>query len=307
VLAAREMGVDQAALAGRIMMVDAPESIIIAKVDGRSKVVVRTPLIEELVATIVANGIGVIMVDPFAETFVGDENSNSEVKWALVLWREIARRTGASLLLVHHTRKYAGGMAGDADAARGGGSIIGVVRILMTLFGMTEDEAMAMDVLDGERGNYVRLDDGKANYSKKGDPRWFEKQSHTLNNGTGLVPGDEVAVLVPWKPPGALDGVTMHDIGLALDTIDRGLLDENGAPSGRYYTLASNSANKERWAGKVLERMLGCSEKAAKDLLKKWHAENVLETFDYLCPMTRRMKTGVRSIPSNRPGKVVND
>jgi len=198
-------------------------------------------------------------------------------------------------------------MAGDADASRGGGALIGTARILSTLFTMTEDEALAMDVAADTRTSYVRYDDAKANHSKVEAVRWFEKRTITLNNGTGIFPGDDVGVLVPWRPPGALDGVTMHDIGLTLDAIDRGLLDEDGKPSGRFYTLSSTSSNKDRWAGKVLERMLGCSEKAAKDLLKKWHGENVLETFDYTCPMTRRMKTGVRSIPSNRPGTVTND
>ena len=305
VLAAREMGVEQTALTGRLLVVDAPESIIIAKVDGRSKVVVRTPLIEELVETIKVNRIGVIVVDPFAETFVGDENSNSEVKWALVLWREIARRTGASLLLVHHAKKYAGGMAGDADASRGGGSIIGIVRILMTLFSMTEDEAAGMDVPEGERSNYVRLDDGKANYSKKGDPRWFEKRSYTLNNSTGIIPGDEVAVLVPWAPPGAFDGFTVHDLNRALDVIDAGLLGTDGRPSGQFFTASAAGANAERWAGRVLTRELECSEQQAKNIIRVWLKNDVLEVFDYTDPLVRKTRKGTRSVLKNRPGKAV--
>ena len=159
--AAREMKADVAALEGRLFLAETPESIVIARMDNRSKSIVRTPLVEDLVKTIEQEGIGFVVADPFAETFEGDENSNSEVKWAGVLWREVARRTGCALMLVHHTRKYAGGMAGDADASRGGGALIGIARILSTLFAMTEEEAIAMAVPGDEEQDHARpaLDD----------------------------------------------------------------------------------------------------------------------------------------------------
>ena len=50
-------------------------------------------MIEQLRETIQLADIGVVVCDPFAETFEGDENSNSEVKWAGILWREVARKT----------------------------------------------------------------------------------------------------------------------------------------------------------------------------------------------------------------------
>ena len=263
-VAAEVMKIDQNELVDWVMLPDQLEIIVIARADNRTKTVVRTPLIEALVATIIAERIGVIVVDPFAETFEGDENSNSEVKWAGMLWREVARRTGCALMLVHHTRKYAGSMAGDADASRGGGALIGTARILGTLFVMTEDEAKAMNVSLDQRGDYVRYDDAKANHSRKGSVKWFEKRSVELGNSTAFLPGDDVGVLVPWQPPGALDGVSMHDIGLALDAIDRGTLDEDGRPTGQFYAAGMTGPTKERWVGKVLMRLLGSSEDGAK-------------------------------------------
>ena len=41
--AAKDMDVDQAALVGRIYLADAPETIVIAKMDYRTKWVIRTP------------------------------------------------------------------------------------------------------------------------------------------------------------------------------------------------------------------------------------------------------------------------
>ena len=233
--AAEEMKVKQEDLIDRVYLADAPESIVIAKMDNRSKAVIRTPLIDALVKTAEDMKIGVIFADPFAETFIGDENSNSEVKWAGILWREVARRSNTGLMVVHHTKKYAGSMAGNADASRGGGALIGTARIMSTLFTMSEAEAELFNVKVDDRLTYVRFDDAKSNQSKMGVAKWFEKKSITLNNGIGPIPGDDVGVLVPWNPPGLMDGIGMFDIGLVLDAIGRGVLDDDGQPTGRLW------------------------------------------------------------------------
>ena len=79
---ATEMKVSHPALANRLMLAETPENIVIAKRDSRIKSIVRTPLIENLVATVIHHNIGFLIVDPFAETFEADESNNSEVKWA---------------------------------------------------------------------------------------------------------------------------------------------------------------------------------------------------------------------------------
>jgi hypothetical protein len=304
VASARQMGVSHAALAGKLMLAETLENIVIAKMDARSKSVVRTPLVENLVATIQHHGIGFIVADPFAETFEGDENSNSEVKWAGVLWREVARRTGTALLLVHHTKKYAAAMAGDADASRGGGSMIGVARVLCTLFHMTEAEAQVMGIEPDERTSYVRFDDGKTNYSKRGMVRWFEKKTVTLGNSTGFVPGDEVGVLQPWKPASPTDGINIQILGMCWDRIDRGIEGNDGKPTGSYYGPTTTS--KERWVGNVVIDELGRNEDQAKQILKDWEKNRIIETFDYTDPVSRKPRKGVRCIAKNRPDKATS-
>jgi len=301
VASARQMGVSHTALAGKLLLAETPENIVIAKMDARSKSVVRTPLVENLVATIQHHGIGLIVADPFAETFEGDENSNSEVKWAGVLWREVARRTGAALLLVHHTKKYAAAMAGDADASRGGGSMIGIARVLCTLFNMTEAEAQVMGIEPDERTSYVRFDDGKTNYSKRGVVRWFEKKTVTLGNSTGFVAGDEVGVLHPWKPRGPTDGINIQILGMCWDRIDRGIEGNDGKPTGAYYSPVQQS--KERWVGNVVVDELGRSEEQAKQIIKHWEKTGIIEIFEYTDPVQRKPRRGVRCVAKNRPDK----
>ena len=218
-----------------------------------------------------------------------------------MLWREVARRTGCAILLVHHTKKYAGNMAGDADASRGGGSMIGIARSLCTLFDMTEMEAVVMGVPVEERFNYVRFDDGKTNYSKRGLVRWFEKKTLTLDNSTGFLPGDEVGVLAPWRPAGPTEGVSIQVLTLIWERIDRGLEDKAGLATGAYFS--PSQASKDRWVGNVVMEELNCDADRAKVILKEWEKQRIIETFDYLDPLQRKQRKGVHCIAANRPDK----
>jgi KaiC/GvpD/RAD55 family RecA-like ATPase len=300
------MGIDQSAIVDRILLADAPENIVIARTDPRSKAVIRSPLVESLIETITAEHIDVVVVDPFAETFEGDENSNSELKWAAVLWREIARRTNSAVSLVHHTRKYASGMSGDADAARGASALIGVARVVTTMFDMTEAEAEMFGILVDERRRYVRHDDAKANLSLvTGAARWFEKRSQEVGNQSIGNVGDEVGVLVPWSPPGLFDGVSIDTLNRALSIIDQGILDDDGRPTGKLY-----SPNKQgnRWAGTVLIETLGCDEKRAKDMLKAWLKPKDGERSGLLIEASfydgKQDRKGLRVDNAKRPGRV---
>ena len=108
--------------------------------------------------------------------------------------------------------------------------------------------------------------------------------------------------MVPWKPPGALDGISIHQINQALDAIDRGIVDDGGAPTGHFYTATAAGARNDRWAGHVLKRHFGCEDVAAKKLIKDWLERGVLEVTEYLDKRTRRALKGVVAPQKNRPG-----
>lgn len=61
-----------------------------------------TPALE---ATIVANQIDVVILDPWAVYFGGNENDKAEVQAALDLLRGISLRTGVAIVIVHHISK----------------------------------------------------------------------------------------------------------------------------------------------------------------------------------------------------------
>jgi KaiC/GvpD/RAD55 family RecA-like ATPase len=288
--ACKIMDVNPRHLIGRLFLADDPRSIVVAKTT-REKVVIATPLADAIKQTVEANGIGVVIVDPFAETFEGDENSNSEVKWAAAIWRAVARDCRCSVMLVHHTPKYAKGMAGDADAARGAGALVNSARIVSTLFTMTDEEGALFGIKPDQSHKYVRFDDAKANLTLiTGKARWFEKISHDLPNG------DSVGVLKPWKPPGVFDGVSVETITDILRTLDAGR-------DGGKYLFNVNAANNvtPAWAGAVIMDATGCDRDRAAKMMREWLQSGLLVRADYTSE-NRHAKVGVRVDFSKRPG-----
>lgn len=295
-------------LDGMVHLADDPHSLVVVRVDPRSRQMITTPMADAITAYVREHKIDVLIVDPFAETFEGDENSNSEIKWAMKVWRDIARDTDCSVILVHHTVKYASGGAGNADIVRGGGAIVNSTRISATLMTMTEDEAKVLGIPEDERFRYVRHDDAKSNWIlKSGKARWFEKVSVTLDNGTGFAEPDQVGALVPWKPPSAYAGVSVTQIRQALAVIDRGIDDENGQPSGVLFTDKANSAEgtkARRWVGNPLMDILGVDEARAKIIIKDWLSNGVLVRTEYYDPQRRRNSPGLKVDIDRIPGTV---
>lgn len=306
--ACEEMKIEAAELHDRLAIAEAPGDIIIAKADHRSKTVIRTPMVERLVQTVIDNGFDVLVVDPFAETFEGDENSNSELKWAAVLWREIARRTNAAVMLVHHTRKF-NAEAGDMDSARGGGALVGVARIVSTLFQMTEEEAAIFGITNEERHLYLRFDDAKANLSLVTfAARWFHKKTVPLPNDGDGEPGDDVGVLMPWEPTSIFSRITNQIANDMLDAIANGMLDKDGRPTGDPFTLTKRGRGNKRWAGVVISNLVECTDKEAQKLLDTWSKSGLISEVEAATSTSKGVKRkGLVVNNSKRPGTLISE
>jgi hypothetical protein len=293
--AAAIMGIPQSELGGLAIAVE-PETIVIGKTDSKTKTVTREPMLEKIKQTVVDGRFDVIVVDPFAETFVGDENSNSEVKWAGVLWREVARSCNCAVLLVHHSKKYAGQMAGDMDAARGGGSLVGIARIVCTLFSVTDQDSddLNLEAEVAERGlkdvnemksRLLRFDDAKANLSlvvKSPLSRCFYKETKRIENGVNGHDGDDIGVLIEFIPKMKIDQVLQDcaQANLILDDIQAGVIDEDGNPIGEPFGATPKRGPKPKnWAGIVVQRHANCSPEDAANILDVWIKNGVLERF----------------------------
>jgi hypothetical protein len=261
-----------------------------------------------MVATVLHFGLDVLVVDPFAETFEGDENSNSELKWAAVLWREIARRCNCAVMLVHHTRKF-NAEAGDMDSARGGGALVGVARIVSTLFQMTPEEAAIFGVTDEERHLYLRFDDAKANLTLVTfAARWFLKKTFTLPNGSDDEPPDEIGVLVPWTPSSIFARVSNQTVNAMLDVLAVGVLDRDGKPTGDPFTLSRKGRGNKRWAGNVIHNLVECTDDEAQKLLSTWVKSGLVTEVEAATSTSKgMMRKGLTVNDSKRPGTLISE
>jgi hypothetical protein len=292
----------------RLAIAEAPGNIIIAKADSRTKTVVEQPIVARLVLTVIEHQFDVLIVDPFSETFEGDENSNSELKWAAVLWRTIARKTGAAVMLVHHTRKF-GAEAGNMDSARGGSALVGVARIVSTLFAMTEEEANIYDVKEEERYKFLRFDDAKANQALVTfAAKWFIKKSIVLPNGDDDEPPDEVGVLVPWTPQGIFTRMTNDVINRILDAITVGMLGKDGKPTGNWFCKTKKGEDNKRWVGHLIASIVECNDNEPQKVIDTWLASGLLIEVDAIIPLGKgKERKCLRVVDMLRPGTLVSE
>ena len=291
------MGVDAAASLPGLMLAKNPQSVLTAAMDEKSKRPVATPLVGQLVDVIRHYQIDAIIVDPFAETFEGDENSNNDAKWAMKIWRDdIARATGCAVYLVHHTTKNAGDKAGSADAIRGAGALVNSARIASTLFVMTVDEAAALNVKPEDRFRYVRYDDAEANQTLMGSRAGFEKASIIIGNGGKSeaghnLDGDEVGALVPWEPNGLGDISDETLQGIVRAVADR-YVDEDGTCTDQPF-LPTKKNDSKRWIGYLIMELAGVEEAAARTIFRATMDKGLLMAAEYHDEDKNRTATGV--------------
>lgn len=236
---------------------------------------------------ILANNIGLLIVDPYAESHELEENSNPHQVRAMKAWRRVARATNCAVLLVHHVRK---GAVTDIDAARGAKALTDGARCGMLLTPMGVDEGKAFRIPERQRYRYVRLDDAKANMAPRAEcATWYHLDSIGLANGTQDYPaGDHVGAIVAWNPPGVFDGMSMATVVRILDTLDADM--ENG----ERYTLSRSGKDQSRWAGHVVMAETGRDEDGAKAVLKLWLDSGLVSVGEYDSPEQRKPRACIR-------------
>jgi AAA domain-containing protein len=238
--------------------------------------------------------IGVLGVDPFAESHTLEENSNPQMIKAAAAWRRIARKAGCAIIASHHVRK---GVIDSIEASRGAKALTDSARIGLLLSGMSEEDAQSLGIEGNDRHQYIRMDDAKANMAPKaGSARWFRLGSVTLDNADEVYQfGDEVGVVEPWTPATIWQQTPTTDINAALDLI------QIGPGGGRKYT-PTRQGGSSRWCGNVLIKHLGVIEPVAKQMVNTWLRNGLLIVTEYHDPDKREMKPCVEVNDAKRPG-----
>lgn len=280
------------ALAGRLYLHSGRDRrVSMAAAEGAA---IIHPDRDAIIAAATEAGIGLIVVDPFVKSHTLDENANGDMDAAATAWAEVADRTDAAVLLVHHVRKSAGD---GVEAMRGAKALTDAARAASLLSPMSEEDARALGVPERERWRHVRLDDAKANLAPRAEAaHWYRLETVPLGNATADYPnGDSVAAIAPWRPPSPLRGLSAADCNRVLDRIAAG--DGDGAAFSAHRTGRSAG----RWAGQVLVEGFDFEPDEAARVLAAWLRSGLLVEAEYRHPVQRKTRLGLRVIDAKRP------
>ena len=270
IAAALRHGVDRSKLENRLFVDTGRKTKIIVAEQTRFGAKIARPVVDAVIATIKANALGLMTVDPFVDCHSVSENDNPAIELVAGAWAEIADVTGCAIELVHHPRKT-GGAEVTVEDGRGGSALLAKTRSARVLNRMTEDEAASAGV-EAHR-TYFRVTNDKENMSPPVETReWYRLESVDLGNGE---PGDSVGVVTRWTWPNACDGVTVSDLRAVQASI----------AAGRW----RESSQAKDWAGHAVAEVLDLDANnkthRAKiaSLLKTWIKNGmfvVVEGFD---------------------------
>lgn len=244
------------------------QELVIAREDKRSGVQVVEPIVEAVTAQIKANGIDVMIVDPFVSTHAVNENDNGAIDKVAKLWAHIADRTNCAIDVVHHLRKVSDREATVEDM-RGAVALIGAARSVRILNRMTEEQATKAGVDD--RLGYFSIAYGKANLTPLSSRLdWRRLESVPLGNGRGLMkPQDFAPVVTEWKWP------SKEEIAESIpDDVRRAVVVRLANQNYR------ESPQSSDWAGYVVAEAMGVHLETGKEMTpEKRRIKSVIDSW----------------------------
>lgn len=122
-----------------------------------------------------------IIADPLRRFHDGDENDSGHMTAVVDAFQRIAKKTGAAVLLAHHTNRNStlSGTGDQATASRGSSALTDGVRWQANLSGLSESFADKLGVAPDERRYFVRFDISKSNYMEPIEPVVLRKVRDT--------------------------------------------------------------------------------------------------------------------------------
>ncbi|MGM9403640.1 AAA family ATPase [Aliiroseovarius sp. KMU-71] len=197
-------GLTRADLGDRLFITSGRDAPLCLARMGRDGPEIMQEAVDALVRVMNAAQVDVLVLDPLSAVHSLPENDNTAMNALVGALRYIADKTGAAIILVHHTSKAAGQdmAASGAGAARGASALVDGARIVRQVARMSEKEAAKWGIEADKAHQYVRVDNGKSNLAPAAKAKWRKLVSVPLDNGTAHYPaGDTVGVVEAWTPP----------------------------------------------------------------------------------------------------------
>lgn len=140
--------------------------------------VTSTAVIGRIVALAAkVDNLKLIVIDPVSRFRGGEENSNEDGTRFVEALEQIAKLSGAAVLIAHHASKAStGGGEVTQGASRGASSLTDGVRWQMNLSPPTDKQAESMGVLRTELRRYVMATVTKSNYSLIPPPTMLKRE-----------------------------------------------------------------------------------------------------------------------------------
>jgi hypothetical protein len=243
------------------------QRLVVATATRNGAVIVR-PVVDGLIAEILARKIDVIVIDPFVSCHEASENDNGAMDMIAKEWARVADRGNCAVHLIHHTRKLGSNETEvTVESSRGAKALTDACRSVRAINRMSEKEAQDSGA-DNPR-LYFRAFNDKSNLAPPADcSDWFKIESVQLGNGP-QGHGDSVGVVTPWEWPSVFGGITTDDLFRVQKAIAGGEWRQSPTAKG--------------WAGSAVADVLGLdlTDQAAKakikSLLRTWIENRALK------------------------------
>lgn len=283
VAASLHYGVGEADCGDRLFVDSGPDgATLCTAVEDRAGFTIIEPVMEALEVAIGNLKLDVLFIDPFVSSHAVNENDNNKIDAIAKRWARVAHVTNCAVVLIHHSSKMRGEVV-TAESARGAGALNNAARMTLVLNRMSADQADSWGIDGADAIRYFSVSDDKHNLSAAERADWFHIVSVDLDNGTDILPSDNVGVVTPWKPPEVLDGVHVDDLYQIQCALNRG-------------TYWADKQSKKSWAGEVVGNVLkiDVTEKKGKEraheMLKLWLKTGAIK------PEMRRDEEGNRNM-----------
>ena len=256
----------------------------------------KPELIADFEQLIVVEHIDVVKLDPLIALHSVPEDKNQQIDNIVRQWLAIAGRYGLAVDIAHHTRKAPPGSTIDMTShdARGASALRAACRSGRVLNQMSAEQAKGWNIPATSRRAYVRIDQDKTNYAGTGDETWLHITHQVIGNG------DDVGVMIRWRPPGLFEGVAMSQV----EAIWREIA---GSPKTWLADVRS-----PMWVGRLVAKHLQLNaeadRKVIKQRLQQWVANEVLVEVKGQDDKQRKWRVFVEAGPKNpMPSAPVED
>lgn len=127
-------------------------------------------------------GLQLVVIDTKSRFSPGESEGNVTITKEITYYEAIARRTGAGVMLLHHTNKASrNGSQDGLQAFRGESALFDSIRSAWYLRGLRDDELKDQDIPCSEGKNYLLLENSKNNYLQAHDPLILRREGYAYS------------------------------------------------------------------------------------------------------------------------------